>query len=490
MAMSRSFRRMLAHGGNATLVTVLVVVLVGVLYGIVERKRVRKDISAEGANTLQADTLKKLSLLDEDGVQVQVTGFTFQSGKEDSYFKNRAMQDLLTELDGYSASVDTHWVDFDRERLTAENLSVREYGHLVVQRGDERVDIKARELFRSSGKGDDKRLEFLGEAAFNRSVSQLLSDRRRTIYSVEGSGERDLREQGPEGYSDLVALLDNENYALESWNPRRDRDDPGAIPVVPADASALLVAAPEHPLDPAIDDAIVAYAANGGSVLILVEPGSTVPLLLERLQVVVPEGSVADKAYYAPFPDRPVVNYGRHSITSEMNELETHFPFAAPLRVPQDPPQWFQASEVLRTSRDGWIERGGPAAVGGVPIYQEAVDASGPVTWGYALSLQPGADSFVNEGKRVSRILVVGDADFTSNELLASGPGNATFAVNSFRWLVWDDARISLIGSPTAVRRLSLTTEDQDRILWMVLGMGPILVFLLGAGVWASRRGR
>ncbi|MCP4803887.1 MAG: hypothetical protein GY884_00930 [Proteobacteria bacterium] len=491
MALSRSLQRALAHGGNATLVTVLVVVLVGVLYGVADRNRVRWDVSADATNALQDDTLKKLSLLDEEAELVEVIAFTYQEGKNDSYFKNRAMQDLLLELDYQSTSVETTWVDFDRERLTAENLGVREYGHLVVKRGDERVDVKARELFRSAGKGEDRRLEFLGEAALNRAAGQLLSKRRRTIYVLRGHGEKDPEDPGPDGLSSLKDLLDNENYELEVWDPYRDREAEG-IPVVPTDAAALLVAAPTAPLTEGVDDAVHAFVAGGGALMVMIEPDTPLPLVLERMGVTVPEGIVADEKFIAPFVGRPVVQYGRHSIVDELSEqhMLTVLDRIAGIRLLDTPPEWLQADAVLKTSRDGWVDRGGKLRVGGGGIYEAEVDLAGPFTYAWALSLQPGGSSIVNEGKRVSRVLLVGDSDFATNGLLAEGPGNATFCVNSFRWLVWDDARISLIGNPTAVRRLALTEDDRQRILWMVLGLFPLLTFLAGAGVWASRRGR
>ena len=491
MALSRNLRRSFAHGGNATLVTVLVIVMVGVLYGIADRNRVRIDVSEGGTNELQEDTLKKLSGLDEEAEIVTVTAFTFQDGKKDTYFKNRAMQDLLLELDYRSTSVSTEWVDFDRERLTAENLGVREYGHMVVQRGDERVDVKARELFRSSGKGDERRLQFLGEASFNRAASQLLSKRRRTVYMLRGHGERDPEEPGPYGFSELADLLDNENYELAVWDPYRDRDADG-IPIVPVDASGLVVAAPKAPLTQGVDDAIVAFVAGGGALMMLVDPGTPLPTILERLQVTVPEGIVADKQFIAPFKGRPVVQYGRHSTVDELRDehMLTVLDHIAAIRLPVEPPEWIRAKEVMKTSREGWIDRGGKLEVGGGGVYEPDIDLAGPVTFVWALEVQPGGESIVNTGKRVSRVLLVGDSDFATNDLLAEGPGNATFAVNAFRWLVWDDARISLIGSPSAVRRLALTDEDRNRILWMVLGLFPLLTLLIGAGVWASRRGR
>jgi len=488
MAVNRELQRRVAHGGNAVLITVLVIALVVVLFGVADRNRARVDLTAEGSNSLLEDTQNKVQLLEKDGEIVTVTAFTAQEGKADSYFKNRALKDLLLELDYQSPIVETRLVDFDRERLTAEELGVREYGHMVIQRGEERVDIKARELFRNKGKGPDRTLEFLGESAFNRAASQLLSKRRKTLYTLTGHGEKSISDAGPSGMSGAVDALEQENYELQELDLYRDRDLD--LPTVPNDASGLIIAGATRPLTEAEEDAVVAYIANGGALMVMLDPGSPTPYVLQRLGVTVPEGIVADKQVYFPFPDRPVVTYGRHNIVDDLREagMHTMFPHIAPVRMPEPLPDSIRATEVVRTSRDGWIDRGGEVDLGR-PRYEPDIDGAGPVIYGWALELQPGG-GLVNEGKRVSRVLVLGDSDWATDDLLSSGPGNTTFLVNSFRWLVWDDARLSVIGTPTAVHRLALTEEDQGRIRWLVTGLLPMLMLLLGLAVWASRRGR
>lgn len=490
MALSRQMQRRLAYGGNATLVTLLVVALVVVLYGVADRNRVRVDLSQDGTAQLQQDTLKKLSLLESEGEEVQVTAFTSQEGKADTYFKNRAMQDLLNELDYRSSVVKVRLVDFDRERLTAESLGVTEYGHLVVSRGEQRVDIKARELFRNVGKGADRSVEFMGEAAFNRAVAQILSRKQRIIYTLRGHGELDAEEAGPGGLSQLADLLEQENYALKPLDFFYDRDLASA-PVIPTDAAALLLARPRAELTAPEEDAILAYVANGGALMVLFDPGTPVPWILQRIGVSSTSGVVMDRLRVFPYDDRPVPTYGRHTIADELRDgrIVTVLSHVAPVRVPEPLPSWMRTDSVMRTSRDGWIDRGG-ALERGSALYEPSIDLAGPVDMAVALELASGEGSVVNDGKRIARMVVVGDGDVMTNQLLSEGPGNSTFAVNAFRWLLWDDARLSVIGQPTAVRRLALTTEDQARIRWLVIGLMPLLSVALGAAVWASRRGR
>ena len=490
MALSRALQRRLAHGGNATLVTAMVVLLVGLLYGVADRNRVRWDLSSEAANQLQEDTLNKLSLLDEAGVAVDVYAFSAQAGKDDAYFKNRAMKDLLDQLEYSSEVIVPHFVDFDRERLTAERLGVREYGHLVIAQGEKRVDIKDRQLFRRAGKGADRRLEFMGEAAFARGASQLLSDKRRVIYALRGHGELDVEETGPGGLSELVDLLDQENYELEPLDFYRDAGADGA-PIIPLDAAGLLIARPATPLTPPEQDAVVAYLAGGKPLMIWVDIGQPAPAILDRLGISVAEGMVMDRELLFPYPDRPLPRYRSHPVTSELvdQRLITMLASVAPLIAEDPAPAWATYSKLLETSRRGWIDRGG-ALERGAAVYEPEIDGEGPAVMAYAVEIQPGPEAPVSPGKRLGRVIVVGDAEFATNSLLAEGPGNATFLVNAFRWMLWDDKRLSVIGKPTRVRRLVLTERDKGMLRWLSMGLMPLLVVLVGAAVWASRRGR
>lgn len=488
MAVDLATRRRLAYGSNATLVSLLVVAAVVFAYLLADRFRVRLDVSADQSSVLLSDTRNKLRLLEEDAVPVELTAFSAQDGKRDAWFKNRELSDLCDELGYASPIVTCRYVDFDKERLTAESLGVTEYGTLVIRRGEQRVDLRDRDLFRRVGKGAEARIDFMGEAAVNRGFTQLLSDTRRVVYALVGHGELDPDDHDPGGLADLGRLLDQERYELKRLDLVRDRVDGSDLPRVPDDASAVIVARPRVPIPAIEEDALFAWFAGGGGLLVAVEPGVAPPGLLSRFGVAVPDGVVLDRLLIFPYPDRPVPRYRTHPITRDLSEasLVTVVGGAAPLQAAVPPLEGVRSTGLLETSRDGWIERGGELR-GGQAVYQEGVDGQGPATM--ALALDVTAESGLVR-RKAGRVVVLGDADMLGNSLLADGPGNSSFAVNTVRWLVGDEGRLSVVGRPTSARRLALSDEDRGRIQWIALGLGPLLVVLLGAGVWAARRGR
>ncbi len=487
--MNRSLKRKLSYGTNASLVTVFVVALVVLLFGVSERHRFRWDFSAEGSNRLQRDTLNKIRLIQLAGEPVRITGFTAQSGKQDSYYKNRALRDLLEEMDLASGSISCRFIDFDRERLTAEALGVTQYATVVVQRGEGRVDLRDRDLFRRRGRGENRTLEFLGEAAINQALSRLMSDQKRVIYSLVGHGEFKIDSTDPDGLAEVVALLEQEHYEVKELDLVRDRAE-GSPPAVPDDASALLLARPRTMLSLPESDALVEYVSRGGAVMVLVDVGLPPPRLLARLGISVPDGTVMDKRMVYPYNDRPVLLYGRHSITRDLTDMDlvTVLSHVAPLKWADPAPDGIMYEGLLKTSRRGWIEMGG-ATENGLPVFDSRYDTRGPVTVALAIRALPGK-GLVMANSPAARLVIMGDADWSTNAVINEGPGNKTFAVNTFRWLVGDEERLSVVGRPTSVRKLALTEEDTHMIRWVALGLGPVCVLMIGAAVWASRRGR
>ncbi len=483
MALNPTQKKRLAVGANAGLVTALVLVGAVLTYLIAERFRVRVDVSADQASVLLPDTAQKLRLLDEAGTPVTLTAFSSQEGRPETALKDRLLRDFLEQVDRASVAVDARFVDFDKDRLTAESLGVTEYGTLVVQRGAQRVDLGDRELFRRVGKGDDRRVEFLAEGALQRAVAQLLEDRQRVVYALAGHGEVDVTDAGPSGATELARLLEREHYRLETLDLLR-----ATSPRLPDDASALLVLRPRAAITPPEEDVLLGALARGVPLLVAVEPESPVPAVLGRLGVRVADGYVLDPLLVFPYPDRPVPRYRPHPITKDVSEqsMVTVLSRVAPLQPAVPAREGVRVTTLLETSRDGWIERGGEV-VNGKARLDEGIDEKGAAAMALTAELDA-ASGLVRDG--TARVVVLGDADVLTNGMLAEGPGNATFTVNAVRWLVGDEVRAAAVGRPAGTRRLALTQEDLDRVRSWSLGFGPVVALLLAGVAWLSRRGR
>ena len=488
--MNQHWRRRLTHGSNASVVTLLGLAIVALLYVAATQTRLRWDFTEEGRNTLSGDMRAKLALLDADGLPVQITAFTAQRGHEDARFKDRFMRDMLREIGLNSTVVDWRVVDFDRERLTAERLGVTEYSHVVVQRGEARVDIRSRDLFRRTGKGDSRRVVFSGETAFAGAFSQLHTPKRRVVYMLTGHGERSLADRGPSGLSDFADALGVERYDTDALN-LIGADASSGVPSVPDDAAVVVVSGPERALSNHEEDALLTFIGRGGGVMVAVDPAQPVPALLGRLGLSMASGSVMDTKVVYPFWDRPIPVVARHPVTEGLSEANIYPVLAhvAPVGVAGSAVDGVNIAPVLTTSRRGWVERGGEV-VQGAPSYDEGIDGEGPVTMAVVAQLRPGSE-WVRVGRKPARVMVIGDSDFMGNGLFLEGPGNSTFALDAVHWLAGADLRVASVGArKRKARKLAISKEQLDTLRLVSMGVLPVMVGLLGAAVRWGRRGR
>ena len=480
MALSRGLQRRLATGSNAILVAGLVVAIVAVAVDLAGRKSLRFDLSEGGGATLQAETLSVVKRVDEREIGVQITAFTSQAKNLEAQQKDRLMRDFLAELDRSSPLVKTRLVNFDLDRLTADRLGIDRYGTVVIAGNNNRVDIIDREIYRHVGKA--RQLEFHGETAIMSGVERILADDKQVIYTLDGHGELQVFDRGLGDLKELATLIDSQGWSVKPLDLLRDRAS-DLVPEVPADAAAVLVLGARAPLAPIEEEALSAFLGRGGNLGFYVDQGLFFPGLLEDLGLFMPSGMALDTRWTYPHQDRPRLQYRTHPITAELLSwgVPTVVAGAAPLRI--NPLEGVEATEVLLTSRGGWIERGTERPA----VLTPGEDVEGPVTVAVALTVRKPHPVM---GAGFGRVLAVGDLDVIGDELLAEGAGNATFVTNSLRWLVRADDRMSRIGRPTQTRKLSMTPGQLQWIEFFVVGVMPVLAILFGVLVWFTRRNR
>ena len=167
---------------------------------------------------------------------------------------------------------------------------------------------------------------------------------------------------------------------------------------------------------------------------------------------------------------------------------------------------------VINTSDRSWSESDvkSLAAGGKVSLDEKAGDHRGPITIALSLSMDAPdaassaanatsedkpADAKPANGEKPAdapkkpqmRIMVVGDSDFASNAA-AGIQGNADLFVNMNNWLTQQEDLISIHPRDTGDRRVTMTADQQRRLLWMSLLFIPGLILGSGIYTWYQRR--
>ncbi|MEZ4236513.1 MAG: hypothetical protein R3F59_10210 [Myxococcota bacterium] len=364
--------RRLATGLDAALTAVVVVLLAVALVELAHRHRWQLDLSADGLATLDPDTVAALDLAASRGEPVTVTAFGAQAKDDEAWLRDRMMRDFLRALEAASESVHTRFVDFDRDRLTAERLGVDRYGTVVVEARGDRVDILDRKLFHARGPKGQRDVTFVGEAPVVAAIRQVLAEGGRTVVALAGHGEEAPYDRGLGDLRALASRVSEQGVALRTVDLLRDADAGGVA--VPEDAAAVLVLSAHARWQ--------APSRRCGSTSGAGEPQCGFPrsrrsgtiLLGKNTGLSLPDGVVLDPRGYFPHR-RPILGY-RPRRSHRRRGRGGDFVVALARRSAVSPRDGVSAAPLHRTSRQGWVERGTERPA----LLTAATDGAGPVT--------------------------------------------------------------------------------------------------------------
>jgi ABC-type uncharacterized transport system involved in gliding motility auxiliary subunit len=152
---------------------------------------------------------------------------------------------------------------------------------------------------------------------------------------------------------------------------------------------------------------------------------------------------------------------------------------------------------VVQTSDRSWAEANLKSVFDGKGVSGDPKegDKPGPVTVAAAVSAAAPAppadptkpDPNANAPKPETRIAVYGDADFPANAYLGFA-GNRDLFMNTVGWLSQQENLISIRPKEADDRRLTMTSTQQNNLVWLSLVIIPGLVIATGVYSWYRRR--
>jgi len=468
------------------------VLLVGALFVIFNylgwKYHKRFDWTAGGVYSLSERSRNVVQELKRD-----VEFVVFIAPGQDLY---EPVREILSQYDAASQRIAVRYFDPERNPVEAQQL-VQKYqasntGQVVVVSGQDRRVIESADLaeFDYSGMqmGEAPKMTgFKGEQLFTSALLQLAEGRKPKILFTTGHGERSLDDRQEHGLSGIQDLLGRDNFELEEWASR-------TAAAVPQGADLVVVAGPTSPFLDSELKAFGAYLNAGGRMLFLVDPtlGQTsgsglVPTGLDQWLagygvklgadiVVDPKGAYPGAPPYTLFPG---AYEAQHPITEPLSQSGVPVLLNVARSVTAAPSGNFQVTELVRTTNEGW----GETSLGTVEkVEKDGQDLAGPVPLGVAVE-RPEAG-----GKKPLRMVVLGDSDLATNQLVGGMPANAVLVSNSLNWLAEREALLTIPPKKTEHVRLNLTGEQLRTFYLTVLLLLPGLAIVLGTVVWVRRR--
>ncbi len=461
-----------------TMAIVSVVVFLGILVAVNylgTRQNKRWDFTANQVYSLSDQTIRILKELKEP---VHITVFEQKDRQE-------ALKDRLDEFQYQATKLTTEYVDPDRDPARASAAKIEAVPTLLVEH-----------------QGRTERISTANEQELTNALIKVVTGTTRKVYFTQGHGEKDTASSERTGLSTALDAMKQDNFAVESLVLIQQK-------VIPDDATVVVIAGPTTDLFPPEIEALGAYVAKGGKVMVLMDPllkGPPQPLLTQFLadwgiragtdvvldpssgQVIGTDASVTVAAAYPP-----------HPITQNFRVV-TAYPLARSMTPIEGGSNSHTAQPLVNTGQQSWAEAdlaGLGAAKAQVEFNADKGDKQGPITVGAAVSAPatvtpPPAGNATpaspdSERKPETRIVAIGDSDFAANTAIGL-PGNRDFFVNTLNWLSQQENLIAVRPRQPEDRRLTMTAEQQNRIMILVLFVIPGLVFGTGIYTWWKRR--
>jgi ABC-type uncharacterized transport system involved in gliding motility auxiliary subunit len=467
-----------ARYGTLSLVSILVFlgILVAVNY-LGARQNRRWDLTANQVYSLSDQTVRILRELKEP-----VTFVVYELNERQDIHRDR-----LEEFGYHSSQVRSEFVDPNREPARAQEAKIEAVPTILIQY-----------------QGRTERVTSSNEQDLTNGLIKAITGQAKKVYFTQGHGEKDPAASDRAGYSTITDALKQDNFAVETLLLVTQK-------TVPDDATIVVIAGPATDFFPAEIEALKAYVAKGGKVLVMLDPpakaGATQPQLTQFLagwgitagNDVVLDASGVGQMLGTDASVPVAAQYPSHPITQGFRVL-TAYPMARSMSPIEGGTDGHNAQPIVNTSQQSWAESdiSSLSSKGGqVEFNPEKGDKQGPITLAAAVSApatvtppkpaNASPDSPDTPAPPETRVVAVGDSDFASNMAIGVS-GNRDFFMNALNWLAQQENLIAVRPRQPQDQRLTLTADQQNRIMILSLFLIPGLVFATGVYTWWRRR--
>ena len=386
-------------------------------------------------------------------------------------------KDVLELFKAKNNKISYEFIDPDKQPQLAQQYQVTQYGDFQNPMTGETFRYGT-VILDMGGKTEriEKQSEPLHEEDVTNALMKIVKGEKKTVYFIEGHGEKKLDNTERTGYANAKAALEKENYVVKTVNLVQEGK-------VPDDASLLVMAGATSEPFPNELELIDGYLNKGGSVAIFLDPPPAASLtdFLKRWSIDVGNNMVVDASgvgrLFGAGPTIPLVtNYSHHKITEHFNTM-TFFPLVRSVAPLMPPVSGISAEQLLASNERSWGETDLKSTQA---EFDPKTDLKGPVP------LATVATKDLGDNKK-SRLVVYGDSDFASNGFFGL-QGNGNLFLNTIAWLAQDESFISIRPKNPEDRRLTMT-EAQGRLAsYVMLLFLPGLVISMGVKMWIARR--
>jgi ABC-type uncharacterized transport system involved in gliding motility auxiliary subunit len=441
------------HGLHATVTIVFVLGIVGFVEALSYRHNASLDLTENRRHSLSPQTVQLLRGLKTD---VRALGFfrPEQPGK-------RVADALLAQYARHSnGRFKWEIVDLDLGPKLAAQYGVDAYGTIVLTAG-----------------GRNEKVLSVEEQPITSALVKVTREGKRTVYVLQGHGEPDPGNSERTGFSAAKSAMERANYEVKSLILARE-------PRVPDDATVVVVGGPRIELFAPEAEALGAYHARGGRLLVMLGTplmqrmqDATLRKLLAGYGVEAAEDVVIDYSALAQVSglgaSAPIVmDYEPHAITRDLRAM-TVFPQARSLSAAKRAGQG-AVTVLARTGPQSWGETNRQELDSG-RVKPDPGERKGPLAVAVVAT------------KDKSKVVVLGSVALATNEFLGVASNQDLF-LNIVSWLAGDEEQIAVRPKDPRVAPIFLTQVQERAVNLIALVILPGVALFAGVAVVVVRR--
>jgi len=427
----------------------------------------RIDLTLGKQYTLSQHSLK---ILDELEKPVKILAFV---RKEDP--RNAFLQDLFWRISLRQPKVMSRVVDLNRNPALAQAYHADSYGSVVVECGPRR-----------------KTFSNVREELLMAAMLQVTRDYEKTLYVLSGHGEHDFADADRfRGYSTFRNVLEQEFYHVKPLSLLGGQE-------IPKDASTILVPGPRRDLLP--DEALKLdrYVQDGGSVLVMLDPGGSrsMAAFLHRYRVEMPARVIGDGDFRLAASEpltAQIPEKARESSITSILDANPVFSLFGPIEVREGEEERIDVLPLLLTSKNSWsiALEGGSNLPDDVEFHENRGDKRGPFPVAVSIAVKiegndPAKDPSI---RKIGRLIVFSDSDFASNQFIDL-LGNRDLLVNAVNWLALEDTLIGVRPERKTAGKEQFYVSSRQFYTVFLFGVVilPLTFVTLGTTVFLRRR--
>ena len=417
---------------------------------------------------------------------------------------------LYYTLKQYSAYANINFVDFDPDKDPALVSKLKELGYdlsegdMVFCCEDRSKHVLATSMYQydvSYGEDNSRMIEaayFTGENYITGAISAVASGKEASVYFLTGHGEKTLQND----YTKFYSNMKNRNYNAQELNLATES-------TVPEDAAMLILAAPKSDLSNDETRIINDYLDNGGNICFLMSPNKE-KVVYKNIESILNSFGIAmdydivketDSSRYVngdPYTYnvsivRADTETGTVDITSELADMTDngYYAFMSNSRsfyhYLNSDDYSLEVGSLLQTI-SSTNEYGDTVSTAVGEVYGASDPLAEEVT-GYPLDLAMYSTSTLRNG---AKVLAMGNAEFIDDVNVSQDymiiP--VYLMLSSMSWMHDSDLLLDM-GIADKERdydSMNINSETTANATMIIFIAVPVVIGLIGAGVWFKRR--